>query len=426
MERTKRWEEEIQHRLQEAELPVAPNVWSQIEKRLYPTHTKMGWWSRRRVQWTAVAALLAGVLAGGLLWMTHIPNLPEEHAARLATEQVTKNRPTEEQSADPTTAIETIETIEADRTSSVEPLLATTVRPAPSHTLTPAERQHPIGQQQPIEQQHSTEPTPSAPQPSDEIVGSADETSAATSTPPNEKNEPHRPQHPVHTLRSGGLIAQTNPVTKRSRRLSLAIYGGSGSGHRPAQSGGYILMQDQVFDPPVTPPISHESSLTAIELARKNYIGAEFEHQLPWSIGVTLRKELSDRCSIESGLTYTLLRSKVNYLAYSGSQALHLIGIPIRFGYTLVRGDRLSLYGGAGGSIERCLYAELDGVQASEARTYFSIGGLLGAEYHINPTLGLYIEPELTHTLSRTRLRSVLNDEPTHLKVRIGLRFTLR
>lgn len=411
MDRTKRWEEELQRRLQEAELPVATDGWSRIEKKLYPTRTKMGWWSRRRVQWTAAAALLAGVLAGGRWWMVQAPNTSEEHATPIAMEQLAEALTHNEQKTQQTVVAGTVTTDKA---------ITLPHPPKSAEQQTPTERaehSEPLLAQQPSS---SEQPHPSA--------NSGSVTAPSEQHEPNDQNEPNEPNgshHPHRTLRSGEWIAQTVPATKRARRLSLSIYGGSGSGHQHTLPTKHVVMQGHILGTTATPPIMYATRPAINDLSRKNYLGAEFEHQQPWSIGATLRKELSDRFSIESGLTYTLLRSKVRHLSLSGSQALHMVGIPLRFNCLFVRGDRLSFYGGAGGSIERCLYAELGGVQVTEARTYFSIGGLLGAEYHITPTLSLYAEPELSHTLSRTRLRSVLNDEPTHLTLRIGVRFTL-
>lgn len=420
MDRTKRWEEELQRRLQEAELPVATDGWSQIEKRLYPTRTKMGWWSRRRVQWMAAAALLAGVLAGGRLWMAQAPNTSEERATSLAMEQPVEEVILNQQTIEQTVVAESVTT---DKTTTLPHLPKSTERQKPIEPTVLTE---------PTEPTELTEPTlAQQPSPSEPTYPAADRASATAPSEqhkPNDQNEPSEPNgsHPPHrSLRSGEWIAQATPAPKRTRRLSLSIYGGSGSGHQRALTTEYGVYQDQIAGTTAAPPIMYASRPSITDLARKNYLGAEFEHQQPWSIGATIRQELSDRFSIESGLTYTLLRSKVRHLSISGSQALHMVGIPLRFNCLFVRGDRLSFYGGAGGSIERCLYAELGGVQVTEARTYFSIGGLLGAEYHISPTLSLYAEPELTHTLSRTRLRSVLNDEPTHLTLRIGVRFTL-
>ncbi len=102
-----------------------------------------------------------------------------------------------------------------------------------------------------------------------------------------------------------------------------------------------------------------------------------------------------------------------------------MVGIPLRLNWNFVQQEAFSFYIGAGGVIERCLYAEVEHLRLKENRTYFSIGGAVGAEYRFSPTVALFAEPELSYALTRTRLRSIRNDEPLTLTLRLGIRFTL-
>ena len=81
------------------------------------------------------------------------------------------------------------------------------------------------------------------------------------------------------------------------------------------------------------------------------------EHNQPISFGITLSKELIDGLSIESGLVYSYLYSKVRNASSSlderESQHLHYIGVPLSVNYTVFSFNKLNLYASVGGMIEK-------------------------------------------------------------------------
>ena len=74
----------------------------------------------------------------------------------------------------------------------------------------------------------------------------------------------------------------------------------------------------------------------------------DIKHHFPVTFSISLRKDLSNSFSIETGLTYTLLSSDLkagNDIYYSQEQRLHYLGIPLKAGWYFVkRGEFLYIY----------------------------------------------------------------------------------
>lgn len=163
------------------------------------------------------------------------------------------------------------------------------------------------------------------------------------------------------------------------------------------------------------------------------------KHHFPVSFGLSLRKDLSDRISLETGLVYTLLTSDLKAggdIYYSQEQKLHYLGIPLKVGCYFVKKKRLSLYLSAGGMIEKCIKSQLktryemqnehsfigdnqldaDGLQ-------WSVLSSLGAQFNITNYLGLYVEPGVAYYFDDgTNVSTIRKEKPFNFNLQIGLR----
>lgn len=151
-----------------------------------------------------------------------------------------------------------------------------------------------------------------------------------------------------------------------------------------------------------------------------------FEHKQPLSFGLTFRREFKYGLSLETGLNYTLLRSDV---AVTGKvreirQQLHFIGIPLRVNWRFLRVGRFSMYVGAGGMGEKCVYARFGAEKITEPKVQWSLSGILGAQCLLGRSVGIYFEPSVSHYLTHTSLRTAYTDSSAALDLRFGLRFT--
>lgn len=434
------WTEEIRRRLHDAELPVSVESWKRIEEQLHATPPKkMGWMGRRWVQWVAAAAILVGLFAAGRFAgegaKTALPSADTHRSlvAEVPTTGVAEPSPTAEVQLTKEPAVSTTPirpTVSNDGSNAKSPIMSD----PPSSTDAPNNPEEADIQPSAITPTEPTiEPVPTEPQAKE-----------PTPAEPAAKPAPTVPTTPS-SLRSGDLLAAAEPVSQHKHGgISISLYGGSGGLGNAVNSGKFDSSkihfgaadagdsgadslpdkEDDDMDGSVVPPLTMVQRSHA-PLQGLLYENADISHQQPWSVGLTLRKPLTQRLSIESGLVYTYLRSDLQVSHRTLRQQLHLIGVPLRLNWAFLQEDRIALYLGAGGTVERCLSATLAGRRVTESRTYFSVGGALGAECRLTPTLALYFEPEASYALTKTRLRTIRNDEPFSLSLRVGIRFTL-
>lgn len=152
-----------------------------------------------------------------------------------------------------------------------------------------------------------------------------------------------------------------------------------------------------------------------------------------WNIGLSVRRQLSKRLSIESGLSYTLLSSDVtigiseheNTKAERLNQKLHYLGIPLSLNITLQESQRWQLYASAGGMAEHSIAASLGGNSFAINAWQWSVNGAIGGQYNVSKYLGIYLEPRINYYFDdHTGIQSIRTESPCNLSLRIGLRLS--
>ena len=165
-----------------------------------------------------------------------------------------------------------------------------------------------------------------------------------------------------------------------------------------------------------------------------------YKHQLPITIQLSLSREFSRRLSLETGLSYTQLRSTFNTgssLAYiQERQRIHYLGIPLRFGWRWYSTAHLSLYSSAGAMLELPIYANTEirhinngqnAFQKDESLNVpcqFSTTLGIGLQYDFTPHLGIYLEPNLHYFFNDgSDIKTYRSEHPLQITLPIGLRF---
>lgn len=149
-------------------------------------------------------------------------------------------------------------------------------------------------------------------------------------------------------------------------------------------------------------------------------------HDQPIRIGLSLRYNIDDRWSIETGLSYTYLHSEITHstenTTQTGTQRLHYVGIPAGVSYSLWRNKRLNLYATGNILAEKCV-----GGTVTVSHVQLSAGASLGAELNIQRGLGIYIEPGVSHYFdNNSNVPTIYKDKPTNVNLNIGLRMNLK
>lgn len=183
-----------------------------------------------------------------------------------------------------------------------------------------------------------------------------------------------------------------------------------------------------------------------IEIAAQNSLinggkmEARHEHQLPFTIQLMLSRPISSKLSIESGLSYTQLKSTT----ITGSpmaniqeqQRIHYLGIPLRFGYKWYSNAGLDLYSSVGAMMEMPIYSSFfvkhfynGGTTYKNTLSYsvpyqFSTMIGVGLQYDFTPHLGIFIEPGLQYFLDNgSNLKTYRTEHPLQLALPLGIRY---
>lgn len=150
-----------------------------------------------------------------------------------------------------------------------------------------------------------------------------------------------------------------------------------------------------------------------------------------WNFGFSVRRQLTQRFAIETGINYTQLSSDVT-LGHPNdtkidelSQKSHYIGIPLSLNIMLIERNTWQLYASTGGSAERCIAAYLDDVSFSINAWQWSINGALGGQYSLSKHLGVFLEPTINYYFDdHTNIPSIRKERPCNFNLRLGLRLS--
>ena len=172
-------------------------------------------------------------------------------------------------------------------------------------------------------------------------------------------------------------------------------------------------------------------------------VKTEYKHRLPVRVGLNVAYRLTDRLSVESGVSYTRLSSdmkdgtKDNYS--SGSQKLDYIGVPLNVKYRAFGYRRLSVYASAGLLTEKCVSGKTthEYVISGEKKKHetedvaakpwqLSVNAALGAQLDVLRNVGVYVEPGVSYYFDdRSPLSTIYKEKPLNFNLNLGIRYTI-
>ncbi len=218
----------------------------------------------------------------------------------------------------------------------------------------------------------------------------------------------------------------------RRRRMKMSV-GLSGA----ASANPIPKMYDASIGPPhdnLTGPGSKDSTEVEsseparIMMRRQSTYTEKYRHEIPVSFGVSARFHITDKLSINTGLTYTRYASdRTRIFSYSDyqndRQYVHYLGIPVRLDWMIVNRKHFNFYLGAGTQADKCIYATAGGERLHEKEVLFGLNGAMGLQFNIVPMVGLYFEPDISYSLNEGSIQTYRSKEPFMITVRGGLRF---
>lgn len=172
-------------------------------------------------------------------------------------------------------------------------------------------------------------------------------------------------------------------------------------------------------------------------------VKTEYKHHLPVRIGLNIAYALSDRLSLESGVSYTRLSSDMkdgtstNFI--SGSQNLDYVGIPLSLKYKALSYGALDLYAATGILAEQCVNGKtskdfvIEGnVKKTEQQNIhsrplqLSANAAVGLQFKIADNIGIYAEPGLSYFFDdNSSLNTIYKEKPLNFNLNIGFRYEI-
>ena len=201
-----------------------------------------------------------------------------------------------------------------------------------------------------------------------------------------------------------GAATQSQDVSNYDPAM---FYYGSGD----TRSSGYSDEPTRAFAP-MDPLISASS------------VETDTRHHRPVRMSLTFHMPLGGVFGVETGASYTLLRSTVT--TTSGStvnrniQTLKYLGIPVNLTADLYGNDWCRLYLSGGGMAEKCVSGEIKPL-------LWSLNAAAGAQINLGRSLGIYAEPGLSyHFDDGSPVRTIYKDRPLDFMMTLGARMSFR
>ncbi|MDP4238301.1 MAG: hypothetical protein Q8904_02380 [Bacteroidota bacterium] len=164
----------------------------------------------------------------------------------------------------------------------------------------------------------------------------------------------------------------------------------------------------------------------------------DISYNPPISLGLIIRKNLSNGLGLESGLVYTYLLTTFgsNVKPLNDAQLhLHYIGVPLNLVVQLWNSSKWEIYLSGGGMVEKGLKSvyiqnQYGGSQTITTKTItdidgiqWSINGTVGTTYKIQHNLGIFFEPKVSYYFDDDQPISARTKYPAVIGLSAGVRF---
>ena len=158
--------------------------------------------------------------------------------------------------------------------------------------------------------------------------------------------------------------------------------------------------------------------------------GKNANHSIPLTFGLDFSFMVSERLAITSGLEFSSYKSRFTLPIdeiKKESQTANYLGIPLKLEWIAFKEGRFSTWVGAGGKVDRCVFARYDGKTIKDNSFNWSVMADAGVQYNISDKLGVFITPELSWYFKpeNPALLTYRTENPLMFTVGAGFRFSL-
>lgn len=234
-----------------------------------------------------------------------------------------------------------------------------------------------------------------------------------------------------------GLLAE-NLQGKDNKRKGFALSFNGGSGLAPESNDNIIVNN------PLSMVVKGESLNTYSDAVVRKETAVDMDHRQPISFGLTVSKDITGKLSVETGLVYTYLSSKIKgekpeVYQRADNQYFHYLGVPVAVNYTFAEWGKADFYISAGGMIQKDIAGKMKGSskvqdefsetegefneKISQDNLQFSVNGAVGASYPIYKNLHVYTTVGGVYYFeANNEYKTIYSDKKLQLDLNIGLK----
>lgn len=393
------WRQQLREKMADYQRPAPDISWDKIDQALASRKSRLSWLRRM----AAIALLL--LIAGACYWTLRLSETTEEYTnptAVVSNLRQPKNAPETMEPTIPTKPL-------SDKKPTAPVSLVNPQKDTSADTLIPSDTVA-------ATPQNEVEPVPAV-----ERKSVPDKHRPQVVYPADFQRKSHSSRHLTAKVFFSNTMASSSTVTSSSQMLmERTIHRNTYEVPVNSYSGDLtrIVSKDELY-------IGTTKYLVAVydtvDTWRTQQTEEHVQHHQPVRFGLSLRYQLSNRWSVESGLSYTRLSSDitttVDGVATTDEQRLNYLGIPLNIGYQLWTSRHLSFYVMAGGMVEKML---------NDNPWQFSLNGASGAEYRLMDHISLYAEPGVGYYFSDgSSITNIYKDHPLNFNLSFGLRINL-
>ncbi|MDR2804736.1 MAG: PorT family protein [Dysgonamonadaceae bacterium] len=413
MKTTDKWTETdnfsriIRDKLKDYSLPIEAGSWEELEKRLN-TQSK-----KKILLWPGISGIsVAASIAGVVLFLYHPKNLYYDNTTFVPhhAEGITENVLAEENlSSACLSGVQTQPALQGPGRNETPGLELAFHEP----DVTVAEQTAPEDTKSTVKEEINQKETPSSKSDKPRI---AEDWQDEKPLIPSKKSKKRSGSLDFHISSGGGLYASNNQLNTVNSEYASALRSNKFALNAPAPLSNDILGPDDF---------------------------GKISHLPPISVGLSVRKSLTEYLSIESGLTYTYLYSTFeNKVPQRDARlTLHYLGIPVNLvvDWSPHSHSLWNLYLSAGGMVEKGLlahYVQTTHTAGSDVEVntnisnekiqglQWSVQAALGVSYRFHRNYSLFLEPKASYYLDNNQPFNVRTEHPFVPGINIGLRHT--
>lgn len=231
-----------------------------------------------------------------------------------------------------------------------------------------------------------------------------------------------------------------NEKKRGNGRFSVGISGANGLASS-AEQNGYCA---PVLTSMLEGRTDDEDQGIMLQSVSDESVTSETRHRIPIRASLSVRYAITEKLSVESGLTFSSLTSDFTSdtegSQYRIKRKTQYLGLPLNLNYSLVKRSGYDLYLTGGGMAEKCLGGSSktswlsDGeVTNSETKSFsikplqFSVNAGAGIQANIGKTIGIYAEPGLSYYFKNgENAETLYSEKPLNFNLEVGIRFNLK